>query len=182
MMRTAPVALAYLDDEHAMVEAARAISELTHYDPDCGDACALWCSAIRHAVLTTELDIRIGLRHIDSERRALWTQRIESAESTQPAKILNNGWVVAAFQAAWCSIVTTLDAGDQHLSRALDAAVRAGYDTDTVAAIAGGLVGAAYGASAVPDQWRTLLHGWPGLTGEDLMALAQEIDGYGGRP
>ncbi len=40
--------------------------------------------------------------------------------------------------------------------------MRGGYDTDTVAAIAGGLLGAAYGASAVPLQWRHLLHGWPG--------------------
>ena len=52
LMRTAPVALAYLDDEAALVEAARAVSELTHYDPDAGDACVLWCLAIRHAILT----------------------------------------------------------------------------------------------------------------------------------
>ena len=31
LMRTAPVALAYLDDEVALVEAARAVSELTHH-------------------------------------------------------------------------------------------------------------------------------------------------------
>ena len=47
------------------MEAARAVSELTHFDPDAGDACVLWCCAIRHAVLTGELDVRIGLRHID---------------------------------------------------------------------------------------------------------------------
>ena len=52
LMRTAPLALAYLDDEAALVEAARAVSELTHYDPEAGDACVLWCLAIRHAVLT----------------------------------------------------------------------------------------------------------------------------------
>ena len=41
-----------------------------------------------------------------------------------------------------------------HLRLALDAAVRGGDDTDTVAAIAGGLLGAVYGASAVPAEWR----------------------------
>jgi len=66
LMRTAPVALAYLDQvgqagEDATVEAAIAISDLTHGDPDCADACVLWCLAIRHAVLTGELDIRRGL-------------------------------------------------------------------------------------------------------------------------
>ena len=75
LMRTAPVALAYLDDgdEDAMVAAARALSALTHFDPDAGDACVLWCCAIRHAVRTGELDVRIGLRHIDSSRRDLWS-------------------------------------------------------------------------------------------------------------
>ena len=62
---------------------------------------------------------------------------------------------------------------------ALDAAVRAGYDTDTVAAIAGGLLGAAYGASAVPGRWRSLLHGWPGITAHDLVALATAIERKG---
>ena len=85
LMRTAPVALAYLDDEDAMVAAARAISELTHYDPDAGDACVLWCCAIRHAVHTGQLDVRIGLRHIESDRRELWSQRLDEAESSRPA-------------------------------------------------------------------------------------------------
>ena len=71
LMRTAPVALAYLDDEAALVQAARSVSELTHYDPEAGDACVLWCLAIRHAVLTGMLDVRIGLPHIDAERRDL---------------------------------------------------------------------------------------------------------------
>src|SRR6516165_7027919 len=34
LMRTAPVALAHLDDEAALVEAALRVSELTHWDPD----------------------------------------------------------------------------------------------------------------------------------------------------
>lgn len=81
LMRTAPVALAYLDDEQAMVEAARSISELTHFDPDAGDACLLWCSAIRHAVLTGELNVRVGLRHLTADRRELWSARLDAAEA-----------------------------------------------------------------------------------------------------
>ena len=41
----------------------------------------------------------------------------------------------------------------QHLEHALDAAVHAGWDTDTVAAVAGQLLGARWGASAVPAKW-----------------------------
>jgi ADP-ribosyl-[dinitrogen reductase] hydrolase len=188
LMRTAPIALAYLDDEHGMVDAARAISELTHYDPDAGDACVLWCCAILHAVRTGKLDVRIGLRHIESGRRGLWSERLEEAESHRPSDFANNGWVVAALQAAWSAIATTPVPVDDpisgvfpadHLRLALDAAVRAGNDTDTVAAIAGGLLGAAYGASAVPLEWRALLHGWPGITAHDLVALASAIERKG---
>ena len=188
LMRTAPVALRYLDDEDAMVEAARAISELTHFDPDAVDACVLWCCAIRHAVLTGALDVRIGMRHIASGSRGLWSERLDAAESARPASFANNGWVVAALQAAWSAIATTPvpvddpDAGvfrAHHLGVALDAAVRAGYDTDTVAAIAGGLLGSAYGASAVPGHWRYLVHGWPGITAHGLVALATAIERKG---
>jgi ADP-ribosyl-[dinitrogen reductase] hydrolase len=190
LMRTAPVALAYLHDEAALVQAARAISELTHFDPDAGDACVLWCTAIRHAVLTGELDVRIGLRHIPSDRRDLWSARLDEAEAFRPSHFPNNGWVVAALQAAWSAIAATPVPVDDpasgvfradHLRLALDAAVRAGDDTDTVAAIAGGLLGATYGASAVPAQWRRLLHGWPDLSARDLVELAAAIV-RGGRP
>lgn len=177
-MRTAPVAIAYLDDEDALVEAARAISGLTHFEADAADATVLWCSAIRHAVLTTELDARIGLHHLDPDRRALWNQRLDEAEASRPADFPKNGWVVGALQAAWSAIVTTAadGRGPEHLRRGIDAAVRSGNDTDTVAAIAGGLLGAAYGASAVPLQWRTLLHGWPGLRARGLVRLATAIE------
>ena len=96
LMRTAPVALAYLDDEAALVEAARAVSELTHHDPEAGDACVLWCLAIRHAILTGVLDARIGLQHIDIDRRDLWASRLDVAEASQPSDFTNNGWVVEA--------------------------------------------------------------------------------------
>lgn len=183
LMRTAPVALAYLDDEDAMVEAARAISGLTHFDPEAADATVLWCCAIRHAVLTAELDVRIGLPHIAAERRDTWRDRIEQAERSVPSDFSKNGWVVQALQAAWSAIVTTRgDGGPEHLARALDAAVRSGFDTDTVAAIAGGLIGAAYGASAVPLQWRHLLHGWPGMTARGLVRLAATIQTAGRTP
>ncbi|MBU8817835.1 ADP-ribosylglycohydrolase family protein [Mycolicibacterium goodii] len=184
LMRTAPVALAYLDNEDALVSAARAISELTHFDSDAGDAAVLWSCAIRHAVLTTELDVRVGLHHLDADRRKLWFDRIEQAESARPSDFANNGWVVAALQAAWSAITTTLKLVEtsraQHLRLGLDAAVRCGHDTDTVAAIAGGLLGAAYGASAVPLEWRRVLHGWPGFTARDLVALSNAIVRKGG--
>lgn len=179
-MRTAPVALAYLHDEDALTEAARAIGGLTHFDADAGDACVLWCTAIRHAVLTGELDVRVGMRHLGSDRQQVWSERIDEAENAPPTAFPRNGWVVQALQAAWSAITAAQRADDvafpaDRFRRGIGAAVRAGFDTDTVAAIAGGLLGAAYGASAVPWEWRSRLHGWPDLTAHDLTGLAGRI-------
>jgi ADP-ribosyl-[dinitrogen reductase] hydrolase len=184
LMRTAPVALACLDDEQGLVEAARAISALTHHDPDNGNACVLWCCAIRHAILTGDLDVRTGLKHLDAEERARWSALLDTAEQLRPADFTKNGWAVEALQAAWSAIATTPVPKEDsaakvfradHLRLALEAAVRGGRDTDTVAAIAGGLLGAVHGASAVPAQWRRRLHGWPGWNTRKLLDVAAAI-------
>ena len=55
LMRTGVVALAYLDNPVALVEAAMKVSALTHHQDVAQQACAVWCLMIRHAVLTGEL-------------------------------------------------------------------------------------------------------------------------------
>jgi ADP-ribosyl-[dinitrogen reductase] hydrolase len=195
LMRTAPIALAYLDDPEALVLATQEISAMTHHDPETGEACALWCLAIRHAVLHGTLDVRSGLEHLSEDHASVWAARLDEAEAGQPSRFDKNGWVVQALQGAWSAITTTASAdedsvslstgssfaGPAHFRRALEAAVRGGRDTDTVAAIAGALVGGLYGASAVPAQWRRLLHGWPGLCARDLVRLAV-MTARGGKP
>ena len=183
-MRTAPLALAYLDREPAeLMAAAGELSALTHVEDDAREACGLWCVAIREAVLTGTLDIRTGLALLPADRAALWLERIDTAESSRPRDFAKNGWVVEALQGAWSAIATTHAGGDgpAHVRAALEEAVRGGRDTDTVAAIAGSLLGAAYGFSAVPFEWRRNLHGWPGLRARDLMTLGIELAGGAGR-
>ena len=190
LMRTAPVALAFLDDPEELAEAARQLSALTHFDPEAGEACALWCLAIRHAVLTGDLDVRVGLPYLPADLQRAWSQRLGAAERSRPADFTRNGWVVEALQAAWSAIATTPVPADDpvagsfradHLRLSLENAVRGGRDTDTVAAIAGGLLGARWGASAVPAAWRLQLHGWPASTTHDLIGLTGRII-RGGKP
>lgn len=184
LMRTAPLALAYLDrsPEELMAQAG-VVSALTHVDADAQEACGLWCVAIRKAVLTGTLDVRAGLAYVAPGRAAVWLERIETAEQSRPRDFARNGWVVEAFQGAWSAIhyTSAFTSGPAHLRAALEEAVRGGRDTDTVAAIAGGPLGAAYGYSAVPFEWRQHLHGWPGLRARDLMALGMELARGDGR-
>ncbi|MFJ5219374.1 ADP-ribosylglycohydrolase family protein [Streptomyces sp. NPDC088354] len=182
LMRTGIVALAHLDDAAAMAEAAIAVSALTHPDPDCADACVLWCSGIRTAVLRGTLDgVREGLDLLPAERRETWAMRLDEAEAHPPRHFQNNGWVVHALQAAWSAVTRTavpeLNLAEgrfpaQHLQLALEAAVRAGTDTDTVAAIAGALLGARWGCSGIPLEWQLAVNGWPDLAAPDLVRLA----------
>ena len=80
LMRTAPVAMAFLDDPEGLTEAATALSRLTHWERDAAEGCVLWCHLIRHAVLTGEIDpdegrvavgsgVRVG--RIDQARQAM---------------------------------------------------------------------------------------------------------------
>ncbi|PTR22898.1 ADP-ribosylglycohydrolase [Rhodococcus sp. OK519] len=175
LMRTAPVALACLDDEARCIRAARAIGLLTHHDERAVEACEMWTFAIRHAVLHGTFDgVRGYLETAEPSTRAYWSPLLDGAERGTPADFPNNGWVVDALLTAWWAIAGTPEGPDQ-LPHALERAVRAGHDTDTTAAIAGGLLGARWGASAVPVEWSRMLHGWPGYRGEDLERIGLQI-------
>ncbi|MGQ0519786.1 MAG: ADP-ribosylglycohydrolase family protein, partial [Actinomycetota bacterium] len=176
LMRTAPVALAHLGDDAAIAEAARTISGLTHADPLAGDACVLWCIAVDRAVREARLDgIRDGLELLPRAARDRWTAHLDDAERQAPRAFRPNGFVVPALQGAYAAVRQTPVPASQpcaHLAGALRAAVHIGHDTDTVAAIAGSLLGARWGASAVPLDWRRQLHGWPGHGAGELRRLA----------
>lgn len=176
LMRTAPVALAHLGDHTAIANAARRISALTHADPLASDACVLWSIAIDRAVREATLDGCIdGLALLRPGGQRAWEDRIEEALTAPPGAFAPNGFVVRAFQAALAAIKQTpipAEAPPLHFQHALQAAVAIGDDTDTVAAIAGSLLGARWGSSAIPSAWRGMLHGWPGYHAHDLERLA----------
>lgn len=182
LMRAHASVLPYLlsseDDAAAGIET---VCALTHVHPDTLEACLLWGLAVRHAVRSGEVDVRIGLPRLEAQRRELWAERIDEAEISAPVSFRRNGWVVGAFQVAWAAIsaVTPLPEGKfaqrDAMVTALKVAVGAGYDTDTVACITGALLGAALGPKAVPPEWRRTLFGWPGYGVEELTSLVERV-------
>lgn len=173
LMRTSIVGLTRVDDREATAAAATAMARLTHPAADAVDSCVLWSEAVRRAVLDDVLELADGLDLLPARRRGRWASLITEAETSPPGTFTPNGWTVTAFQAAWSSIRHT-PLGSHHLRQTLTTAISIGDDTDTVAAIAGGLLGARYGTSAIPDSWRALVHGWPGLVADDLVRLAED--------
>jgi ADP-ribosylglycohydrolase len=180
LMRTAPVALSTLNNtDQDAARAAIEVGRLTHADPSSGEACALWTLAIRHAIQHGTFDgLRQALSYLDADSARRWAELLDEAENKSPADFEHNGWVVQALQAAWSAIVTTPvppDEPQRHLVRALENAVRGGRDADTVATIAGGLLGARWGASAIPPEWTDAIFGWPGYRANDLTRIAQAL-------
>jgi ADP-ribosylglycohydrolase len=183
LMRTAPVVLAHLDDPSALVGAAMRVSALTHHDPMAGEACALWCLMLRHTVLDGEWPEPGGWGGFVTVARATssttagrdWASTLREAVQQEPSAFTQNAWVVGAMQAAWSAIIHTpvpdAEPG-RHLQNALATAIGIGHDTDTVGAIAGAMLGARWGASAVPEAWVEKLHGWRDQTGPGLAELA----------
>lgn len=201
LMRTGPVGLAPGQTRLELAQLVAAISDLTHPHPDCASACVLWCEGIRRfedlppgAPNTGWVEhLRSGLDLLDGPQRIRWGGLLDTVAGAEPDEFApRNGWVVDAFRQAVAALeATPIPAGrwgSLHLRRVLDRVVRGGGDTDTVAAIAGSLAGAAWGATAVPLDWQVLLHGIgarPGgvvpLTGADLSRQARLAIG-GGRP
>lgn len=207
LMRTGPVALGFLGDglEPALVEAAGRIARLTHHEQDNVDAVVLWSLAVRHAIRTGEFDPTVGLEWVGVSVEGVSTSSTNGGGSTSGGGVstgstgdrerwaalidealapgarprdfrAKNGWVVKAFQGALAAVAGASDVRD-----ALIRAVRGGGDTDTVAAIAGSLAGAVWGATQVPLGWQRLLHGWPGHDANDLTRLGV-LAARGGRP
>lgn len=176
LMRTAPVAIALVDQPDLLWQVAQQISALTHADITAQEACAIWSMAIRTAILEGRFDPYSPLDRLSPERADYWRNLLQEAETKSPKDFhLKNGWVVAAMQGAWSAIYTTKAEDCTHFSAALEAAVRGGFDTDTVGAIAGMLLGARWGLSAIPLEWQLILHGRPGVTGKDLVRLCDAI-------
>lgn len=166
LMRTSVLgALPYSRDEIAGVAAS--IAAITHPDPLCVQSCVLWAEAVRLAASTGELDLTAGLDLLEPDARDAWAHRIATAHA--PESTDGGGFTVTCLQRAWWAVSST-----QTTPEALEMVVRGGGDTDTVAAVAGGLCGALRGLADIPADWLDV-HGWPDLDLDGLVDLNRRL-------
>ena len=95
----------------------------------------------------------------DIERRDTWRDLIDAVlTGTDVRRLrLRHNWTAAgAFRAALWAV-----AHSKSYSEGVRRAVSLGADTDTVAAIAGALLGGWYGLLEIPARWYRKVHGWP---------------------
>lgn len=170
LMRTAPLAF-FKGSDKDLVGLVTRVSKLTHFDDDAAFACIVWVFAIRHAIDTGKLDFEAGIVQLPDNARHIWRDYLEEARAGKPVDFENNGWVIAAFKAAASAVYM----GEHDLFKGLEMAVRAGFDADTVAAIAGSLLGAIHGLKSIPLEVQGILHGWPGYRNHELEKLTLDL-------
>ena len=171
LMRTTPITLGFLHDPGELAQAALTYSGLTHANPEAGEACVLWNLAVRTAILTGGFDLVGGLTWIPEDRRDWWENLITRAEIGSPRDFaIGNGRVSQLVQTIWSAVID----GDQGYEQTLRTVIAAGGDTATSGAVAGGILGARWGMSAIPLQWRRRINGWPGIRDAQLTHLVYE--------
>lgn len=140
------------------------VSGLTHNHLRSKMACGLYYAmvdALLHhrdksslkEVLQTGIDN--GLKFYGKDRENYYEMthftrlfHLDELQQTEERDMRSGGYVIETIEAAvWCLITT------DSLKECLLKVVNMGHDTDTVAAVAGGLAGLYYGADAIPKDW-----------------------------
>jgi ADP-ribosylglycohydrolase len=163
LMRILPVALVFreADDTELVTLAARA-SRVTHGSAEAQIACALYVLIARRLLDGVDdrprvLDeARRSLRSILAEAGLPGSREAEDADLASLALDAFEAWtgrrgegrVVDSFWSAWDAF-----AGAPDYASTVTSAVRYGNDTDTTAAIAGGLAGIHWGLAGIPPAW-----------------------------
>ena len=170
VMRCAPVAIRWRQDDAALVRNTAASAAVTHWDPRC-----VWSAVFVNLAVASLLrespggELRL-VERAERVREALGSalapfgidatvptavmEALDAADVTEPKDLaldgLDMGYTLKAMQVAlWCA----RRAAD--FEDALVAVVSAGGDTDTNGAVAGAVLGARFGLGAVPERWRT---------------------------
>jgi len=161
----------------ATTDAARRIAALTHGDRAAWEGTAVFHELVRLALAGQDpiaaMPEVVELIHPDHRDRyaAILAPDWHPGMATE-----FNGAVWPCLASAVWAVRTTAD-----YAPAVRAAVDLGGDTDTVAAVTGGLAGAVYGVEAIPARWTQSLHvpvpGWGDrvLRHQDLVALAERL-------
>lgn len=172
LMRILPVCIFYVlsqdVSEEEIIRNIHIVSGLTHNHLRSRMACGLYYYMVK-AILAGGRDVlleEILQRGIDEGRRvygkdpenlkemAYFGRLFQLAElrKTGEDAIRSSGYVIDTIEAVvWCLITT-----DSYKECMLKA-VNLGDDTDTVAAIAGGLAGLYYGIDSIPQEWLTVV-------------------------
>lgn len=143
LMRTAPVGV-FLSDPARCARVAEEASRVTHADPRCVEACRLASELVRQKVW--EQPLRLEATHPE----VLATARSAHRQEERAYDGEDRGFVLTTLHIALRAFL-----GARRFEDALVWVINEGGDADTNGAVAGALLGARDGLSAIPERWRS---------------------------
>jgi len=140
--------------QQATMDAARRIAALTHGDRAAWEGTAVFHELVRQALLGDDplATLPTIIASLHPEHRHRYAAVLAPDWSPDQATEFNGAVWPCLGSAIW-ALRTTGSYED-----AVRAAIDLGGDTDTVAAVTGGLAGAHYGTDAIPSRWTQPLH------------------------
>ncbi len=169
----APILGAAIDDPHELRELVRASSRLTHTDPKAEQGAFAVAFAAQLARQEATISPATYLSQLQSslgpeaaELLTLVTAVVHSVEKAQPTPAfaesigLDAGVTGYVFHTVPVALHAWLS-NPRDYRGAVISIIRCGGDTDTTAAIVGGIVGAAVGRDGIPAEWIEGLAEWP---------------------
>ncbi|MGW1172869.1 ADP-ribosylglycohydrolase family protein [Kitasatospora sp. NPDC002543] len=178
LMRASTPAVAFARaGRRATMDAGRRIAALTHGDPAAWEGTAIFHELVRIALDGADplAELPAVLAHVDPEHRERYATVLAPDWHPDRATEANGAVWPCLGSAVWA--LRTAGGFEQ----ALRAVIDLGGDTDTVAAVTGGLAGARYGLAAIPERWTGPLHvRLPGFGGRvlrqpELLDLARRL-------
>jgi ADP-ribosylglycohydrolase len=180
LMRAAPSAVHFAPlGRDATMDAARRLAALTHGDRAAWEGTAVFHELVRTALAGDDPVAAVpdALRAVHPDHRDRYATVLAPDWHPDLATEFNGAVWPCLGSAVWALRTTT------GYEEAVRAAIDLGGDTDTVAAVTGGLAGAVYGVDAIPARWTEPLHvPLPGFAGRvlsttDLSGLARRLCG-----
>jgi ADP-ribosylglycohydrolase len=177
LMRILPLAFGYQKLEFSqLIQLTHKISCLTHAHPRSQIACGIY--------ITMAINLLQGQQPLKAYYEAisqaealyrerpyvlelLYYQRLLAKETPQLSvdEVRSSGYVVDTLEASiWCLI------NSSNYAEAVLKAVNLGGDTDTTAAVTGGLAGIYYGFEAIPQEWLAAI-----ARRDDVIELAKSM-------
>jgi ADP-ribosylglycohydrolase len=156
LMRIVPIGLWFHDaDDATVVARSHESSKITHGHVRSQVCCAVYDLTVSELLAGTSpgdaLPTAVGrltktYSQLQVSQRDAFEREWKTVQNHSPRT--GSGYVVDCWWSAWECIVSTGD-----YEACVQRAVRFGNDTDTTAAVAGGLAGAIYGYDGLPNHW-----------------------------
>ncbi len=157
LMRVLPLALWHRGSDAELARAAAMQSLPTHAHPRSLTTCALYCLYVRAVLAGVDhpWDVAAtGMRALAMPDLFPESEVVLLLDPRNAVRVAGSGYVVDTLWSARHAFEASKD-----FEGCVRRAIGLGHDTDTVAAVAGGLAGAHYGLRGIPERWRDGLRG-----------------------